>query len=632
MSGGFYSCLMPHSSCLHIEEVFRVCGIVGYIGKNEAVPVLIAGLKRLEYRGYDSAGVTIYEKGKLNTRKMAGRLVKVEEALKAKPIPGSLGIGHTRWATHGRPSDCNAHPHQDCGKKFSLVHNGIIENYISLKEELQEKGHIFNSETDTEVLPHLIEEAYQGDLVAAVRQTLTKIEGAYAMVVVCEDFPDRLVAARKASPLIIGLGEGENYVASDIPAILPYTRKIYILEDGEMATVTADQVKVTTFTGQPVAKEPYHVQWDIEAAEKGGYEDFMLKEIHEQPRAVRDTLAGKIDRETKTVILPEVHLTPDFIKGLKKVHVVACGTAYHAGLVGKYLIEKLARIPVEADLASEFRYRDPLVEKDSLTIIISQSGETADTLAGLREAKRLGSRILAITNVVGSSVAREAEDLILTLAGPEIAVASTKAYTTQLFSLYLLAIYLAQHKGTIAETDRVKIGDALLGLPEQLEKVLNTEAKIKDFAEDFKNSENIFFIGRGLDYGVSLEGALKLKEISYIHAEAYAAGELKHGALALIVEGVPVFALVTQPDLYEKAISNIKEVKARDATVIALVNEGDQETAKSVDYVLHIPLTHPMLAPMLSVAPLQLFAYYAAKARGCDVDKPRNLAKSVTVE
>lgn len=609
-----------------------MCGIVGYIGKNEAAPVLIDGLKRLEYRGYDSAGVTIYEQGRLNTRKMVGRLIKVEEDLKAKPIHGSLGIGHTRWATHGRPSDSNAHPHQDCSKKFSVVHNGIIENYISLKEDLQNKGHIFNSETDTEVLPHLIEEFFQGDPVVAVRQTLTKIEGAYAMVVVCQDFPDRLVVARKSSPLIIGIGKGENYVASDIPAVLPYTREIFILEDGEMATVTADQVEVTTFTGQPVDKKPYHVQWDIEAAEKGGYEDFMLKEIHEQPRAVRDTLAGKIDRETKTVNLPEVHLTPEFIKQLKKVHVVACGTAYHAGLVGKYLIEKLVRIPVETDLASEFRYREPLVEKDSLTIIISQSGETADTLAGLREAKRLGSRILAVTNVVGSSVAREADDLILTLAGPEIAVASTKAYTTQLLSLYLLAIYLAQHKGTIAENDRVKMVEALTGLPEQLEKVLNIEAKIKDFAENFKNSENIFFIGRGLDYAVSLEGALKLKEISYIHAEAYAAGELKHGTLALIEEGVPVFALGTQPDLYEKTISNIKEVKARDATVIALVNEGDHETMKSVDYVIHIPPTHPMLTPIISVVPLQLFAYYAAKARGCDVDKPRNLAKSVTVE
>lgn len=609
-----------------------MCGIVGYIGKEEAVPMLLDGLKRLEYRGYDSAGVTIFNQGKLNTCKAVGRLSKLVDLLQANPISGSMGIGHTRWATHGRPSDRNAHPHQDCKKKFSVVHNGIIENYIVLKEWLQEKGHIFNSETDTEVLPHLIEDFYQGDLAAAVREAIKKVDGAYAMVVVSEDHPDQIVAARKSSPLIIGLGQEENYVASDIPAILPYTRETYILEDGEMAIVKADSVQVTDFAGNAIAKQPYHVQWNLEAAEKGGYEDFMLKEIHEQPRAVRDTLAGKIDRGTKTVTLPNVHLTPEFIKQLKKVHVVACGTAYHAGLVGKYLIEKLVRIPVEADLASEFRYREPLVERDSLTIIISQSGETADTLAGLREAKRLGSRILAVTNVVGSSVAREADDLILTLAGPEIAVASTKAYTTQLLSLYLLAIYLAEQKGTIAETDRAALVDALLGLPEQIEKVLNTESKIKDFAEDFKKCENIFFIGRGLDYAVSLEGALKLKEISYIHAEAYAAGELKHGTLALIVEGVPVFALATQPDLYEKMISNIKEVKARDATVIALANAGDHETSKSVDYVLHIPKTHPALTPMLSVAPLQLFAYYAAKARGCDVDKPRNLAKSVTVE
>jgi glucosamine--fructose-6-phosphate aminotransferase (isomerizing) len=609
-----------------------MCGIVGYIGKNEAAPVLVDGLKRLEYRGYDSAGVTIYEGGRLNTCKMVGRLAKLEQALKANPISGCIGIGHTRWATHGRPSDRNAHPHQDCSKKFSVVHNGIIENYMILKEELQNKGYIFNSETDTEVLPHLIEKFYRGDLAEAVRKTLTKVEGAYAMAVICEDFPDRLVAARKASPLIIGLGKGENYIASDIPAILPYTREIFILEDGEMATITSERVEIATFTGQTVEKKPFQVEWDLQAAEKGGYEDFMLKEIHEQPRAVWDTLAGKIDREAKTITIPGVNLTPEFIRQLKRVYVVACGTAYHAGLVGKRLIEKLVRIPVEADLASEFRYRNPLMEKGSLTIVISQSGETADTLAGLREAKELGSRILAITNVVGSSVAREADDLILTMAGPEIAVASTKAYTTQLLSLYLLAFYLAQQKGMLAESDRGSMIDALLELPEQLEKVLNAESKIKVFAEDFKNCENIFFIGRGLDYAVSLEGALKLKEISYIHAEAYAAGELKHGALALIVEGVPVFALATQPDLYEKMISNIKEVKARDATVIALANAGDHETAKSADYVLHIPKTHPMLTPILSVAPLQLFAYYAAKARGCDVDKPRNLAKSVTVE
>jgi glutamine---fructose-6-phosphate transaminase (isomerizing) len=609
-----------------------MCGIVGYIGKQEAAPILIDGLKRLEYRGYDSAGVTIYNEGKLNLCKSVGRLSKVEELLGSNPLMGSLGIGHTRWATHGRPSDRNAHPHNDCGKKFSLVHNGIIENYIALKEWLQEKGHIFNSETDTEVLPHLIEEFYRGNLMEAVRTALGRVEGSFGFAVLSVDHPDKLVVARKASPLIIGLGDGENFVASDIPAILPYTRDIYILEDGEMAEISAERVVLSDFSGKEVSKKPFRVQWDLAAAEKGGFEDFMLKEIHEQPRAVRDTLTGKIDQTVMKVVLPEVQLTGSFISKLDKVQIVACGTAYHAGLVGRYLIEKLVRIPVEVDLASEFRYREPIVSPNSLTIIISQSGETADTLAGLREAKARGSRVLAITNVVGSSVAREADDLILTLAGPEIAVASTKAYTTQLLSLYLVAIYLAQHRGTISQNERVGLIEGMLNMPTQIEKVLNTETKIKEFAEDFKSCEDIFFIGRGLDYAVSLEGALKLKEISYIHAEAYAAGELKHGTLALIVQGVPVFALVTQPELYDKMISNIKEVKARDATVVALAVAGDHETAKSVDYVLHIPVTHTMLNPILAVVPLQLFAYYAAKARGCDVDKPRNLAKSVTVE
>jgi glucosamine--fructose-6-phosphate aminotransferase (isomerizing) len=609
-----------------------MCGIVGYIGKQDVVPVLMDGLKRLEYRGYDSAGVTVFYQGKLNCCKAVGRLAKVEELLKNSPLPGNIGIGHTRWATHGRPSDRNAHPHFDCTQKISVVHNGIIENYIALKEWLQEKGHIFNSETDTEVLPHLIEEFYRGNLVEAVQEALKKVEGAFALVVMAGDHPDHLVVARKASPLIIGLGKEENFVASDIPAVLSYTRDIFILEDGEMAVINATEVKVSDFTGKLIQKKPFHVEWDIAAAEKGGFEDFMLKEIHEQPRAVGDTLAGKIDRNEMKVILPEVRLSATEINQLQKIHVVACGTAYHAGLVGKYLLEKLLRIPVEVDLASEFRYRDPIVAANSMTVIISQSGETADTLAGLREAKRLGSRVLAITNVVGSSVAREADDLILTLAGPEIAVASTKAYTTQLLSLYLLAIYLAQQKGTISLNDRLGMVEAMLNLPTQIEKVLHTETKIKEFAGDFKDCEDVFFIGRGLDYAVSLEGALKLKEISYIHAEAYAAGELKHGTLALIVEGVPVFALATQPELYDKMVSNIKEVKARDATVVALAIAGDHETEKSVDYVLHIPVTHTMLTPILSVVPLQLFAYYTAKARGCDVDKPRNLAKSVTVE
>ncbi len=609
-----------------------MCGIVGYIGEQEAVPVLLSGLKRLEYRGYDSAGVTIYNQGKLNSCKTVGRLNKIEEKLAEIKLMGTLGIGHTRWATHGRPSERNAHPHYDCNQKISVVHNGIIENYMGLKEWLQEKGHIFNSETDTEVLPHLIEEYYQGDLATAVRNALAKVEGSFALVVICDENPDQIVVARKASPLIIGLGKKENFVASDIPAVLSYTREIYILEDGEMAVITAEEVKVSDFNGGERHKDVYHVEWDISAAEKGGYEDFMIKEIHEQSKAVRDTLAGKVDQVEMKIQLPEVKLEAREIVDLEKIQIVACGTAYHAGMVGKYLIEKLVRIPVEVEVASEFRYRDPMISPKSLTVIISQSGETADTLAGLREAKRLGSRVLAITNVVGSSVAREADDLILTMAGPEIAVASTKAYTTQLLSLYLLAIYLAQHRGTISQNERVGMVEAMVHLPRQIDKVLNTETKIKEFAEDFKGCEDIFFIGRGLDYAVSLEGALKLKEISYIHAEAYAAGELKHGTLALIVEGVPVFALATQPELYDKMISNIKEVKAREATVVALAVAGDHEIAKSVDYVIHIPVTHSMLTPILSVVPLQLFAYYAAKARGCDVDKPRNLAKSVTVE
>lgn len=609
-----------------------MCGIVGYIGRQEAVPVLMDGLGRLEYRGYDSAGVTIFSQGKLKTTKAVGRLAKVREILSNNPLAGTVGIGHTRWATHGRPSDRNAHPHLDGAQKISVVHNGIIENYQVLKEWLQEKGHIFNSETDTEVIPHLIEEFYQGDLAQSVRRALAKMEGAYAIAVLDENHPDQIVVARKSSPLILGIGREENFVASDIPAVLPYTREIYILEDGEMAVLTSGGIQLSDFEGRPIKKEIFHVAWDVEAAEKGGYEDFMLKEIHEQPRAVRDTLTGKIDRQSQRIVLPGVKLSADFIQKLSKIHIVACGTAYHAGLVGKYLLEKFTRIPVDVDAASEFRYREPLVETGSLTIIISQSGETADTLAGMREAKRLGSRVLAITNVVGSSVAREADDLILTLAGPEIAVASTKAYTTQLLSLCLFAIYLGQEKGTLAAEARVELVEALETLEGQLEKVLNTKTKIKEFAEDFKHSEDIFFIGRGLDYAVSLEGALKLKEISYIHAEAYAAGELKHGTLALIVEGVPVFALVTQENLYDKMLSNIKEVKAREATVVALAMAGDHATAKSVDYVLHIPKTHPMLTPILSVVPLQLFAYYTAKARGCDVDKPRNLAKSVTVE
>ncbi|MGE5577789.1 MAG: glutamine--fructose-6-phosphate transaminase (isomerizing) [Syntrophothermus sp.] len=608
-----------------------MCGIVGYVGAQSATPVLVAGLKKLEYRGYDSAGIAVLDDGDVEIRKTVGRLNQLEEILRVHAPEGHIGMAHTRWATHGRPSDVNAHPHEDCTGKIAVVHNGIIENYLELREWLQSRGHVFQSETDTEVLPHLVEEFYQGDLGEAVRQALQKVHGSYAIVVMHRDEPDKLVAARKDSPLIIGLGRGENLLASDIPAVLAHTRKVYIVGDHEVAVVKRDTVEMTTLDGQKISKEVFDVKWDAAMAEKGGYPDFMLKEIHEQPQAVKDTMTGRVKSDNK-VELSELSLTAEDVKGLRKIAIVACGTAYHAGLVGKQLLENLLRVPVEADVASEFRYRDPMVDERTLTIVISQSGETADTLAGLREAKRRGSHVVAITNVVASSVAREADDVIYTWAGPEIAVASTKAYITQLVTLYMLALDLAQKRGTIDEARVREVGGALRKLPGQISEVLASEGLIKELAGKFKGAEDIFFIGRGLDYAVAMEGSLKLKEISYIHAEAYAAGELKHGTLALIVEGVPVFALATQKHLYEKMLSNIKEVKARDATVVALVQAGDQGIQKSVDYVIRIPETLDFVAPVLSVVPLQLFAYYAAKARGCDVDKPRNLAKSVTVE
>ncbi|HBG43529.1 MAG TPA: glutamine--fructose-6-phosphate transaminase (isomerizing) [Firmicutes bacterium] len=608
-----------------------MCGIVGYVGNAQAYPILIEGLRSLEYRGYDSAGVAIHQGNRLVIHKQAGRLNELAQALAQEDVSGTTAIGHTRWATHGKPSDRNAHPHSDCTGQIVAVHNGIIENYLALKEWLQEQGHIFNSETDTEVIPHLIEHFYHGDLLEAVRDVTRRLKGSYALAVLHRDHPDEIVAVRKDSPLVVGLADGQNFLASDIPAILEHTRAVYILNDGELVLLTAQNVKVFDEQGCEKVKEVFKVDWDPIMAQKNGYEDFMLKEIHEQPSAIRRTLGDHITADGR-IKLDEVRLTPAAIKSLAKINVVACGTAYHAGLVGKSLLEKLVRIPVEADLASEFRYKDPVIGPDTLTIVISQSGETADTLAALRESRKLGSRVLAITNVVGSSVAREADDVIMTLAGPEIAVASTKAYMTQLVALYILTLFLAQERGTLAK-ERIRfLAEELRQLPETVEKALTTEPRIKELARDFQQCEDIFFIGRGLDFAVSLEGALKLKEISYIHAEAYAAGELKHGTLALIVKGVPVFALATQPELYEKMLSNIKEVKAREATVVAVVPTGDHGTAKSVDFVMHIPKTDPLLEPVLAVVPLQLFAYYAAKTRGCDVDKPRNLAKSVTVE
>jgi glucosamine--fructose-6-phosphate aminotransferase (isomerizing) len=608
-----------------------MCGIVGYVGTAQAFPVLIEGLRSLEYRGYDSAGVAIHQGNRMVIYKQAGRLHELTEGLTKADVSGTTAIGHTRWATHGKPSDHNAHPHSDCTGKIAVVHNGIIENYLALKEWLQEQGHVFSSETDTEVIPHLIEHFYQGDLLQALREIIFRLKGSYALAVMHQDHPGEIAAVRKDSPLVVGLSEGQNFLASDIPAILAHTRNVYVLDDGETALITAEGVKVFDEQGREKAKEVFTVDWDPVMVQKNGYEDFMLKEIHEQPSAIRRTLADHISKDGR-IKLDEVRLTPEAIRSLSKINIVACGTAYHAGLVGKSLIERLVRIPVEADLASEFRYKDPIVGPDTLTIVISQSGETADTLAALRQSRKLGSRVLAITNVVGSSIAREADDVILTLAGPEIAVASTKAYMTQLVALYILTLFLAQERGSLPAERIEALAEELRQLPEAVEKALTTEPRIKELASDFQHCEDIFFIGRGLDYAVALEGALKLKEISYIHAEAYAAGELKHGTLALVVKDVPVFALATQPELYEKMLSNIKEVKAREATVVAVVPAEDHSTAKSVDFVMHIPKTDPFLEPVLAVAPLQLFAYYAAKARGCDVDKPRNLAKSVTVE
>ena len=607
-----------------------MCGIVGYIGNQVAIPILVTGLKKLEYRGYDSAGVAVLDEGKIVVSKSVGKLVALEEELGENYSQSCIGIGHTRWATHGRPSFLNAHPHGDCHHDFTVVHNGIIENYLDLKDQLIEKGHQFVSETDTEVLAHLLEDFYKGDLEEAVRKVLETVHGSYAMVVLSLKDQDKLVAARKDSPMVVGLGDGEFFVASDITAILNYTRQVYILDDGEMVVVTKEGVKITDFAGNPCTKEVYDVKWDAVAAEKGGYEHFMLKEIHEQPKALRDTMLGRL--KDGRVVLQEVDLTLEQLAQINKVYIVACGTAWHAGLVGKTLIERWAHLPVEVDIASEFRYRGPIIDEHTLVVVISQSGETADTLAALREAKNRGARVVAVTNVVGSTVAREAHDVIFTWAGPEIAVASTKAYITQLEGMVMLGLYLAQVKGTLPQEKINEVITALKLIPAQAQEVLDQEDLIKDLSQSFVKVEDAFFIGRALDWAVAMEGALKLKEISYIHAEAYAAGELKHGTLALVTEETPIIALATQRSVYDKTISNVKEVKARDARVIGLTYKGNTSMAKSVDHVIYIPETIDELAPLLAVIPLQLLSYYVSVARGCDVDKPRNLAKSVTVE
>ncbi|MFD1137467.1 glutamine--fructose-6-phosphate transaminase (isomerizing) [Paenibacillus urinalis] len=610
-----------------------MCGIVGYIGTKNTQNVLIEGLKKLEYRGYDSAGIAVFTPEGLQITKSIGRLANLEAKLETAPLQGSAGIGHTRWATHGKPSDENSHPHTDNSLKFSVVHNGIVENYLELKDELISQGCVFTSETDTEVISHLVAREYDGDIVKAVQKAITYMRGAFALGVLTEYEPDKLVAVRQASPLIIGLGEGENFIGSDIPAILEYTRNVYILNDGEMAVLTQDSVELMTIEGNFISREMIRVDWDAVTAEKGGFDHFMLKEIYEQPKAYRETMLGRISADHKKVLLPDLNLTEEQIKNIKNIQIIACGTAYHAGLVGRSMIEHLARIPVETDVASEYRYRSPIVNSDTLVIVVSQSGETADTLAALREAQANGAHVLAITNVVGSSIARDANDVLATLAGPEIAVASTKAYTSQLIAFALFSLYLAQVRGTQTEETVAGIIAAMQSLPEQVEKMLDQAETIKDYAEQISSHKNLFFIGRGVDYAVAQEGSLKLKEISYIHSEAYAAGELKHGTLALIEDGIPVIALATQEDVLEKTVSNIKEVKARGADVMVITHEEHvANLLKSVDQAYAIPKTLPILTPALSVVPLQLLAYYASLALGLDVDKPRNLAKSVTVE
>ena len=611
-----------------------MCGIVGYIGARNSQAVLLDGLSKLEYRGYDSAGIAVFTPEGLQVSKAQGRLAVLASRLEAQPLEGSVGIGHTRWATHGKPSDENSHPHTDASRKFSVVHNGIVENYMELKEELIAEGVHFVSDTDTEVISHLIAREYDGDIVKAVQRATSHMRGAFALAVLTEYEPDKLVAVRFASPLVIGIGDGENFIGSDIPAILQYTRRVYILNDGEMAVLTRDAVELMTLEGNFISREMIVVDWDAVTAEKGGYDHFMLKEIHEQPKAYRDTMRGRITEDRSGIKLPELNvLSAEKLRSIRNIQIVACGTAYHAGLVGRTLIEQCTGIPVETDVASEYRYRSPIITPETLVIVVSQSGETADTLAALREAKRCGAAVLAITNAVGSSVAREADDTIITWAGPEIAVASTKAYTSQLIAFMLFSLYATQTLGTKDQAWIRKQLAAMQALPEQVERILEQANELKRVAEEMAGHEHLFFIGRGLDYAVALEGSLKLKEISYIHSEAYAAGELKHGTLALIEEGVPVIALATQSALLEKTVSNIKEVKARGGVVFAVTDEANAPALqKAVDGTFVVPATLPLLAPALAVVPLQLIAYYASLARGNDVDKPRNLAKSVTVE
>ena len=617
-----------------------MCGIVGYIGSKPAVPIILDGLKRLEYRGYDSAGLAVLEQHNcLGVRRAQGKLRNLEEALRLSPVEGEYGIGHTRWATHGRPTEENAHPHRDCHGDIVVVHNGIVENYLALKHQLIEEGHRFVTETDTEVIAHLVEKYFDGNLENAVRDAVRQLTGVFALSVISRKDPNKIVAARSGPPVVVGLGDGEYFVASDVPAILGYTRDMFFLADGDMAILTRDGVHLTDFSGRPVKRQVSHILWDPIMAEKGGYKHFMLKEIYEQPRAVRDTTLGRVGQESGRIFLDEMDITQREFKEFRQVRIVACGTSWHAALAGKFMIERLARVPVEVDYGSEFRYRDPLVGKDTLTIVISQSGETADTLAAQREAKAKGSRTLAICNVVGSMITREAAGTLITHAGPEIGVASTKAFTGQLTALFLVGLYLAQVREAVSSELSMKLVDQLLHIPVQLEEILRRDAIYEDLAKSLFRASDFLYLGRGIHFPIALEGALKLKEISYIHAEGYPAGEMKHGPNALIDENLPTVVLATRDPsselsrvIYEKTLSNIQEVKAREGTVVAVACDGDEEVAKVADHVIRIGSTHDLLLPILEVVPLQLLAYHIAVRRGCDVDQPRNLAKSVTVE
>ena len=608
-----------------------MCGIVGYIGTNQAAPILLDGLSKLEYRGYDSAGIAVYDGEEINVVKSKGRLKVLNELTHGgETLPGTLGIGHTRWATHGAPSDINAHPHLNGDASIVVVHNGIIENYIKLKKKLEKKGYQFVSDTDTEVIAHLLDYYYQGNPLQAVTKIMHRMEGSYALGIIFKDHPDELYAVRKDSPLIVGHTKDGNIIASDVPAVLKYTRDVFFIENEEIVRMTRDQMEFFNVDEEPIEKESVRIEWDVNAAEKGGYEHFMLKEMYEQPKAITDTFSPRI--KDGKIVIEELNMSDEEIMDIQKITIVACGSAYHTGVTSKYVFEGLARIPVEVDLASEFRYRDPILDEGSLVIVISQSGETADTLAALRESRARGARVLGIVNVVGSSIAREADNVMYTWAGPEIAVATTKAYSAQLIALYLLAMKFAHVRGKLDDAGLADMLEDMKSLPAQVEMLLNNKERIQRFANRYLAAKDIFFIGRGIDYAISMEGSLKLKEISYIHSEAYAARELKHGTISLVEEGTLVASVLTQKELYKKMISNMVEVRTRGAFVMAVTMEGNVEVEKTADYVVYIPETNKYFTNSLAIIPLQLFGYYVAVGKGCDVDKPRNLAKSVTVE